>query len=48
MGDGARRDADIKQHNKIAQPKSRADSSRVFDTFAHRVEFMRLIGEFFD
>jgi hypothetical protein len=47
MGDGTRRDADIEQHKKIAQPDSLAYGSRVLDGLAERVEVMRLFGEFF-
>ena len=48
MRHGARRDADVEKSKKIAEPKSRADSGRVLDALARRVEIMRLCGEFFD
>jgi hypothetical protein len=47
MRNRARRDADIEQDKEITQPKSRADSGRILDAFADRVEVMRLLGEFF-
>ena len=46
MCNGARRDADIQQDKQITQPNSRADSGRVLDTLADRVEVTRLLGEF--
>jgi hypothetical protein len=47
MRNGARRYADIEKSKKITEPNSRADSGRVLNTLADRVEVTRLLGEFF-